>query len=78
MAGNRISTVVNGPASGVGASRTGGKVQGSGRQTVLGPGAGGARGQTDRERTAPRQTVNVDGQIFDRGAPRGTYLDIVV
>jgi hypothetical protein len=28
--------------------------------------------------SAPRQVINIDGKSFDRHAPRGTYLNILV
>ena len=77
MADNGLSAVVGGTARGVGpASRPAGRAAAAaGTVASVAPvkavaatkgGNGGAR----------RALVNVDGQVLDRTAPRGTYLDI--
>lgn len=36
------------------------------------------RAKSAETRSVPRQVINIDGKSFDRYAPRGTYLNILV
>ena len=53
-----------------------GAVSGAGSRSVRGQASGG--GNSSQRQAAPRPVVNIDGQSMDRGARRGTYLNILV
>jgi hypothetical protein len=38
----------------------------------------GTGGRSARKSSAPQQVINLEGGDFDKTAPRGTYLNIVV
>lgn len=75
MAGsNGIPAIVDGLVSGLTALRTSGTVRQRNGAAV----GGGASGQSDNADGRPqRQLVNVEGQVLDRTAPRGTYVNIL-
>lgn len=59
-------------SSGVSVSQT----SGNGKRSSAG--VGGAKAKSSATSSAPRQVINIDGKSFNRFAPRGTYLNILV
>ncbi|PKU24325.1 hypothetical protein [Telmatospirillum siberiense] len=65
---------------GVSSTRTSGvtvsQTNGNARRSTSG--TDGTKAKSSQSRATPRQVINIDGKSFDRYAPRGTYLNIVV
>ena len=72
MAANGIPAIVDGVVSGLNALRGAGGPRVRGIQAVEGASGQSAAGDSALQ----RNFVNVDGQVLDRNAPRGTYLNI--
>lgn len=77
MAEGTVGSILNGLAgatAGVGSAATRARTAPATAQPAVGASSGGSASA----RRGARQIVNVDGQNFDRKAPRGTYLNIVI
>jgi hypothetical protein len=70
MATNGVSST---RASSVSVSQTNSNAQ----RTASSVGAGKSSAKSSRSQAPLRQVINIDGQSFDRRAPRGTYLNII-
>lgn len=68
-----VDGLVSGPASIRGTGQAGRRMSAPTEATVVSPGPREGKGHG-----TPRQIINLDGRQFDRYAPRGTYLNLLV